>query len=190
MMLNRRAFRRGWIGLLVGAMTVAAVAVGPTAYADPGDDPVTTDPPKTSSSDVLSSHDLDLLADAEASGEQHVTLIVATEKGETAAVATEMTALGGQIANQVDDIGYVRVQVPTAEVLKASKVNGVLAMDLNEVLQLPDPEPQRADAAALAAAVAQAGPGPTTPAANPYMPTDEIGAVAFSRRTRRGTAAA
>ena len=179
MMLNRRATRRGWIGLLVGGMTVAAVVIAPTAYADPGDDPVATDPPKTSSSDVLSSHDLDLLADAEASGEQHVTLIVATEKGETAAVASEMTALGGQIANQVDDIGYVRVQVPTAEVLKASKVNGVLAMDLNEVLQLPDPEPQRADAAALAAAVAQAGPGPNTPADNPFMPTAETGAVAF-----------
>ncbi|WP_111767434.1 S8 family serine peptidase [Nakamurella deserti] len=152
---------------------------GPAA-ADPDADPGTTDPPKDSASETLSSHDLDLLADAEAKGEQQVTLIVATEKGETAPVADEMVALGGQVANQVDDLGYVRVQVPTAEVLKASTVTGVLAMDLNEVLMRPKPEPQRSDAAAGAVA-AQAGPGADTPADNPFMPTAETGAVGFVR---------
>ena len=166
-------------GLLAGAVAAAVVMAGalPVA-ADPDADPVVTQPPKDSTSETLSSHDLDLLADAQADGEDKVTLIVATEKGETAPVADELVALGGQVANQVDDLGYVRVQVPTAGVLAASKVTGVLAMDVNEVLMRPEPEPQRTDAAA-GAAQAQAGPGADTPADNPFMPTAETGAVSF-----------
>lgn len=178
---HRTGARRCWSGLLVGAVAGAAVTLAgaPLASADPSTDPGGSDPPKPSPSEVLSSHDLDLLAEAEARGEQKVTLIVATEKGETAAVASDLTALGGLVANQIDDLGYVRVQVPTAAVLKASNVSGVLAVDVNEVLRLPDPEPQRADAPA--AAQAGPGPGPSTPADNPFMPTGETGAVAFKK---------
>ena len=88
---------------------------------------------------------------------------------------------GGTIGKQVDNLGYLRVQVPTAAVIKASKLPGVAAVDLNESIPLPDPTPQAAAGVAAVALAPQAGPGPSTPADNPYMPTGETGAVAFKQ---------
>ena len=52
----------------------------------------------------------------------------------------------------------------------------VLAVDLNESIQLPKPEKfgTAAESASLAA-----GPGATTPDDNPYMPTRDIGSIAI-----------
>ncbi|MGC9668124.1 S8 family serine peptidase [Planosporangium sp. 12N6] len=158
--------------LATGAISLTGVA---TANAEPS---TGSDVPKANS-DTLGSHDKELLAEAEAKGEQSVTVIVATQKGKAKDVANELKKLGGTVAKQVDQVGYVRAQVPTANVGKAAKVPGVAAMDLNEAIPLPKPEPlAKADGAAQGTT---AGPGKDTPAANPYMPTNETGAVAFTK---------
>jgi subtilisin family serine protease len=157
-------------------MTMAGGAT--TASAEPPSDSGVL---KATPADTLGSHDLDLLAAAEAKGEKDVVLIVATDKGKAQNVADELKKLGGKIAKQVDGVGYVRARVPTSSVLKAAKLPGVAAIDLNESIPLPKPEPQgKADTTAAQQTVA--GPGASTPAANPYMPTNETGAVAFKAR--------
>ncbi|HEU4348561.1 MAG TPA: S8 family serine peptidase [Actinoplanes sp.] len=161
-------------------VTVGAVAVG-VAGAPASADPAEAGPPKVTAKDVLGAHDRDLLAKAEAKGDKRVTILVAAEKGRTAAVGAELAKLGGAVARQVDAVGYVRASVPTSAVLRAAAVPGIAAVDLNETIKQPDP-----DVAARGTAAAQAellpGPGPTTSAANPYMPTHETGAVAFKRQ--------
>lgn len=170
--------RRTSAGLLAsvvaaGAMTLTGGVT--TASANPSTE---ADVLKGTPTDTLGSHDLELLAKAEANREQDVTVIVATDKGEAKDVAAELKKLGGVIGKQVDGVGYVRARVPTSAVLKAAKLPGVSALDLNETIQLPKPEPVKAGAKA---AVTASGPGADTPAVNPYMPTSETGAVAFKQ---------
>ncbi|GAA1803356.1 S8 family serine peptidase [Planosporangium flavigriseum] len=157
--------------LATGAISLAGVA---TANADPS---TQSDAPKATA-DKLGSHDEQLLAQAEAKGEQQVTVMVATDKGKAKNVASDLKKLGGKVAKEEAD-GYVRATLPTSAVRKAAKVPGIVAVGLNESIPLPktDPESRPADASAKQSPVT--GPGKDTPAANPYMPTNETGAVAF-----------
>jgi subtilisin family serine protease len=164
-------------GLTVGALTASAATAASAAPADPSGQPKTA-----AARDTLGSHDHELLAAAEASGEPRVTLIVAADRGRTQDVSGELTRLGGKITTRVDAVGYLRVSVPTGAVRAAARVAGVTAIDLNESIPLPQPVPDSRPGAAAGPAQTVAGPGPTTPAANPFMPTHETGAVDFKRR--------
>jgi len=156
---------------------MAATAAGP-ATADPHNGGGS---PKATANDKLGAHDRELLAKAEAEGEQRVTLIVAADKSATGTVSAALTKLGGRVANRVDAVGYLRVSVPTSAVLAAARLPGVAAIDLNETIPLPDPRPETKAGARAATQATVAGPGPDTPAANPFMPTAETGAVAFKK---------
>ncbi|MFV2017140.1 S8 family serine peptidase [Micromonospora sp. LOL_023] len=172
--------RRTSAALLASVMVAGAVTLTggvSTASANPS---TNADVLKDTPTDTLGSNDLDLLAEAQAKSEQSVTLLVATDEGQAPKVAAELEKLGGVIGNQVDEVGYVRARVPTGNVIKASKIPGVAAMDLNETIQLPDPTPE-SQAAASSVSTEATGPGPDTEAANPYMPTNETGAVSFKK---------
>ncbi|MEV1285777.1 S8 family serine peptidase [Micromonospora sp. NPDC049679] len=173
--------RRTSAALLASVMAAGAMTLT-------GGAPASADPPSTEAdvlkgtpTDTLGSRDLELLAEAEAKGEQSVTVMVATDKGETKDVAGELTKLGATVANQVDVVGYVRARVPTAAVRKAAKIPGIAAMDLNESIPLPDPEPESRPGVRAAKQQTLPGPGANTGAANPYMPTNETGAVSFTK---------
>jgi subtilisin family serine protease len=138
--------------------------------------------PKAASSDALGSHDEDLLAAAEAKGEPRVTLLVAADTGKTGNVSAALTKLGGKIAKRVDAVGYLRVSLPTAAVRTAAGLADVTAIDLNETIRVPNPRPEHKAGVRAAPQATVAGPGPTTPAANPFMPTADTGAVTFKQR--------
>ena len=178
--LSSRA-RRILAATATTGVTVGVVAVGgaPPAAADPS---VETGPLKVTSADVLGAHDRELLAEAEAKGQSRVTIMVAADQGRTQAVSAELAKLGGAIANRVDAVGYVRASVPTSAVLRAATVPGVAAVDLDEKIEQPVPDVTTGPGAAAADATLLPGPGPDTPAANPYMPTNETGAVAFKQQ--------
>jgi subtilisin family serine protease len=163
-------------GLVVGSVTLGA---GPAPAL--GAPPAEPNMPKDAAAETLGSHDMELLARAESKGEASVVLIVATDKGKTADVAAGLRKLGGSVAKQVDKVGYVRARVPTSAVIKAAKLGGVAAVDLNETIKLPDPQPENKASARANSQVTVAGPGPGTPAANPFMPTNETGAVQFKK---------
>ena len=126
----------------------------------------------------LSAHDEQLLAEAVAKKQAKVTVLVATDKGATDAVASQIQGLGGTVANKVDVVGYVKAVVPTSAVTTAVKLPGVAGLDLNESIPLEDPRPDAAKRGQEAVA-AYPAPGPSTPADNPYLPTNETGSVNF-----------
>lgn len=163
-------------GLTVGVMAAAgatAASAGPSARHGL---------PKAASADALGSHDEELLAAAEAKGEARVTVLVAADKGQTGNVSAELSKLGGTIAKRVDAVGYVRASLPTGKVRAAAGLADVTAIDLNETIKLPNPKPESRPGVAVARQATVAGPGPNTPAANPFMPTQDTGAVAFKQR--------
>src|SRR5687767_9257341 len=119
----------------------------------------------------LSSQGRELLAQARARGEAVVTLLVATNPGATAAVSAALVGLGGNVRYQDDQLGYIRVLIATARAETAAGLNGVQAVDLDEVIPVDDPRPEAVDD------VAQVDPpGAATPTLNAYMPTRDIGA--------------
>ncbi|MEH0938912.1 S8 family serine peptidase [Micromonospora psammae] len=157
------------------AVTVAGgAATASAAPSGPGTAPTTP-------VEALGSHDAKLLAEAEASMAPTVTLIVATEQGEAKDVADDLKGLGAAVTARYDTIGYVLAQVPTGKVVKAATLPGVSAVDLDEKIQRPDPKPEVAPSGRTAAKQGTTLPGPSdaTRAANPYMPTNETGAVRF-----------
>jgi subtilisin family serine protease len=179
------------VGMAAGAATLsgsipAAAEPGsgavPAALQKAPDAPAT---PKESTVDTLGSHDLDLLAKAEAKHQKNVTVIISTDNGRAGDVAAKVKSLGGTVARRYDKVGYVLATVPTGKVLNAAKLAGIAAVDLDETIKLPKDETatssvDRVKAAAQAATLP--GPGPTTPGVNPYLPADEIGSVAFKKK--------
>ncbi|MCM0675376.1 S8 family serine peptidase [Micromonospora phytophila] len=178
----RNLSRRTSAALFASVMAASAVTMaGGAATASAA--PATPDAPQATAAETLGSHDAKLLAEAEAKKAPTVTLIVATDKGEAKDVADDLKALGAAVTERYDSIGYVLAKVPTSKVLKAATLPGVSAVDLDETIQLPDPQPDVAPAPTGREAATQAaalpGPGADTAAANPYMPTNETGAVQF-----------
>ena len=121
----------------------------------------------------LSGRGRELLAEARAEGKATVTLLVAANPRAASSVAAALQGLGGTIRYRDDQLGYLRVMLPTSQVEAAAALNGVDAVDLDEVIPLDDPRPQAEDA------VQVAPPGASTSGLNPYMPTRDIGAPQF-----------
>jgi hypothetical protein len=176
--------RRCIIGVTAASLVLGATATayaGPTPPGEPGD----SDTPKESSARVLSSHDLDLLAEAEASGKRQVTLLIATDRGAAKAVAARLDGLGGTVARRFDKIGYLLASVPTGKVRGAAKLPNITAIDVDEKLQLPDPHAANRRERAQAQAATLPGPDQNTADVNPYMPTNETGATSFKKEHPR-----
>lgn len=173
---NRRRARVALASL--AAATVAAGAVSTTASAaEPRQDGKGSIKAQEKK-DKLGSHDRELLAKAERKGDQRVTVMIATPQGQAKAAAAAVRAAGGLTATVSDRYGYVSASVPTDKVDAIAKASSVLAVDLNESIPLPKPE---AEDEGTAAAAAQPAPGAGTPDDNPYMPTRDIGSVAFKK---------
>ncbi|MEO3754933.1 S8 family serine peptidase [Streptomyces sp. B6B3] len=170
----------------IAAGLVAALAMTPAAFgaapAHAGDvPPPTADKPL---GEKFSTHDATLLAEARAAGEPHVTMMIAAEPGETEAVADRIEALdGASVGYTEESVGYVRVTVRTgkaeAAIAEATGMDAVRAIDLNEEIRIPDPVPESTDVGEASVSREYSGPDADTPAANPYQPAHETGAVDF-----------
>ncbi|MFJ4756810.1 S8 family serine peptidase [Streptomyces sp. NPDC088763] len=176
----RRAVR-----IAVAAGLVAALsAAGPIPLAVAADTaPATADPSVKSAHDKLGSDDADRLAEAKASGEKYVTVMVATAPGQTEKVAEQLDAVGS-VGQSYDKLGYVRATVPTrkadAAISAATKLSSVHGIDLRQEIPLDDPAVSTKKSTASAANYA--GPDKRTPAENPYNPSFETGAVDFVKK--------
>ena len=91
-------------------------------------------------------------------------------------MAAAVTAAGGFTATVSERYGYISATVPTGRVDAIAKSTSVVAVDLSESIPLPEPQDLGAGGAA---GTTVAGPGADTPDDNPYMPTRDIGSVAF-----------
>jgi Subtilase family len=122
----------------------------------------------------LSKEERRAVSDAKAKGQATVVVLIATELGQTNAVVDGLTGLGAKIGYRDNQLGYVRAKVPTDKVDEAAALPGVKALDVDQVVALPDPRPEN-----VADPIAQPAPGVGTPLANPYMPIQDTGAAAF-----------
>jgi len=175
--------------LAVGVAAGAAMSGSLPAVAAPGDtavpaalQKVAENPaaPKEPPADTLGAHDAELLARAEAANQKFVTVIVATEDGKSADVAAKIKSLGGVVTRRFDQIGYVLASVPIGKVVAAANLAGIAAVDLQETIKLPETGTDRGKPGHHPKPLAV--PGPKTPAANPYLPTDETGSVDFKKK--------
>jgi hypothetical protein len=138
---------------------VASIAIASTALADsPG-------------RSKLSKEDHQRLAAATANGSATVTMLFATVEASTGSVANALTALGATVRKQDADVGYIRADVPTDKADAAAKLAGVVGSELDQVFNLVPPD--------IDGDVIAAIPPETTPAQNPYMPTQDTGAPQF-----------
>ncbi|MER5740278.1 S8 family serine peptidase [Streptomyces sp. NPDC002262] len=164
------------------ALALAAASLALTAGpAAAGADPVPAD--------RLGSHDRALLAQYERQHEQRrqaapgfATLLVAVGEGRTAEAEAALAALGVEALRTDASVGYLKANVPFDLVETVAALDPVVAVDLDELLEVED---TRADGGAGAAggpkpgAGAPAAPSAATPDANPYMPTRETGSTDF-----------
>lgn len=182
--------RRLTRGALTVGVVVALAATGaaPALADDAPSAPV--DKPLHSTDDKLSTADATRLQEAKASGAEHVTMLIATEPGETDEVADELESVAGaSVGFSEDSIGYVRATVRTddadAMLDKAVKHRAVHAIDLNEEIELPDPRPDGQDGGGHRGGGSggpYTGPDADTPAKNPYQPSHETGAVDWVKK--------
>ena len=89
-------------------------------------------------------------------------------------VDAAVTNAGGSIRFRDAALGYVRADVPTAKVAAVAASAGVQAVDVDEVVPLPDPSP-----GGSVGPITRPPPDANTPRANPYMPIQDTGAAAF-----------
>ncbi|MFV8183537.1 S8 family serine peptidase [Streptomyces sp. AF1B] len=175
--------------IAVAAGLVAALsAAGPIPMAFAADGPpAPSDGTVKSAQNKLGSNDADLLAEAEADGDKNVTMMIATTPGQTEQVAGELDAVkGGSVGRTYDKLGYVRATVPTSKaesaIAAAAKLSSVRGIDLREEIPLDDPGVSGGSAKSGSGSVSYPAPGKKTPAANPYNPSFETGAVDFVKR--------
>ena len=130
----------------------------------------------------LGKQDRRLLAQARAHGQKRVTLIVAAKPGRSPELATELEHLGARVEKTDATLDYLRVSLPIGNAQKAAKLGDVTAMDVNEVLPIPDPRPgpngNPVDGAVQP--TPQTPPSRATPRENPYLPTRDTGAAQFA----------
>jgi len=129
----------------------------------------------------LSKHDRALLAEAIANGESTVTLLIVSTPGSNRRVASGIQSLGGVVRYREDDIHYISAIVPVDKVDAAAALSGIQALDLNEIIPVDD---RRLDTGTeapqgIGGFIPQSAPNASTPRANPYMPTQDIGAAQF-----------
>lgn len=105
---------------------------------------------------------------------RQVTLIVAAVAGQNNTAASAITSLGGQVRYREDALDYLRVTIDNAAVERVAALSSVRYVDLDELLQIPDPRPE-----GIAALIPQPPPSASTPRVNPYMPTQDTKAAQF-----------
>ncbi len=126
--------------------------------------------------DKLGKRDRERLNEELNNGTPTVTVMIAVEQGASGQVAAEIESLGGVVEHRVDEVGYLRAELPTQNVEAAAKMLGIVAMDLDELIPLPDPRPEPEGALGV---IPQPPPDASTPKANPYMPIQDIRAAEF-----------
>ncbi|CAN7226977.1 S8 family serine peptidase [Knoellia sp. LjRoot47] len=188
--MTRRTLRRSFTTVAgIAAAALAATAVAPPSGAAPRDREITVAKAPTAQSqnskpkaakpaDKLGRHDRDLLEKAVDTKASRVVVMISTAKGQTAGAVEAIKASGGVVATVNDKLGYISASVPTGKVDSVAKDAAIVAVDLNERIALPRPEAEAASGAEAAAAPA---PGAGTPDDNPYMPTRDIGSIAFKK---------
>ena len=121
-----------------------------------------------------SKRERELIAVAKAKGNSTIVVMIAARAGAANAVASGIESLGGRVGYKDSQLDYIRARIPIDKVDAASRLDGVLALDVDELVPLPDPRPEGTQAV-----TPQTPPSAATPNNNPYMPIGDTGASQF-----------
>jgi subtilisin family serine protease len=150
------------VGLLA-ALTSCLLVLSAAAAPSRGDGP-----------NRLSKTERALVAAAKAKGDSTIIVMIAANPGAAKTVASGIEGLGGRVGYLDEQLDYVRARIPIDAVDTASRLAGVQALDVDELVPLPDPRPDGA-----VAPTPQTPPSAVTPNNNPYMPIGDTGASQF-----------
>ena len=167
-MIQRSSRRRHRTGL-GAALTATAVGLALAAFA-PSADAAPAPPTDPGPGVGLGKQDRELVAQATEDGKRTIELQLMADKG----VVDDLTKAGAKIRYRDDDLGYLRVEVPVGKAESIAKISGIDGANVDRVLKIDDGRPE-----GISDPTAQPAPGPTTPRANPYMPTTDTGAAQF-----------
>src|SRR5688500_6535907 len=126
----------GRVAKAVVAIAVVLAAVGGPLVA-PGGAGAQAGPPN-----LLGRHDREVLAGAVARGDATVTVLIAARRGAARTVVAGLAGLGATIRYRDDDVDYLRAVLPTRQVAAAARLNGIEALNLDEIIPLDDPRPK------------------------------------------------
>jgi subtilisin family serine protease len=160
----QRSWGRVGAGLLVGA-TSCLLVLSASAAPNLG---------RGNGPGKLSKNERALIAEAKAKGDSTIVVMIAARSGATNSVVSGIESLGGRVGYKDSQLDYVRARIPIDKVDAASRLDGVQALDVDELIPLPDPRPE-----AATNPTPQAPPGAGTPNNNPYMPIGDTGASQF-----------
>lgn len=127
----------------------------------------------------LLKHDRLRLVEALAQKRPNVTLLLAARDGMTNSVVSEIRALQGVVQYRDDDVGYLRVELPTRNVLKLSYSAALESINLTGKIDYLSHLDEESEKPRIAAATEVPPPGRDTPPINPYLPGSDIGAPQF-----------
>ncbi|MEV4412809.1 S8 family serine peptidase [Catellatospora sp. NPDC049609] len=108
-----------------------------------------------------------------------VTLMLAVRDGQAQQVAAELAELGAIVTATTPAIGYVKVNVPFADIERAVGIDEVIAADVDELLRREPVGDHSTATAGGPTGSLPAAPSAATPDENPYLPTAETGSVKF-----------
>lgn len=89
----------------------------------------------------LSKQDTTRLAEAKAAKKSTVSVLLTSRPGKQATVVSGLAKVGATVRYRDDDLGYLRVDVPTRSVAATSKLSGVQTATIDAVVPLPNPRP-------------------------------------------------
>ncbi|MCO1597407.1 S8 family serine peptidase [Micromonospora sp. RHAY321] len=170
--MSRTPTRRGRAAAAVVASVLTAgaltTAFAGSASAQPSANVVKSSPTGWSPTDQ------DRLAEARNNGQQKVTVLIGAQSGQTGTVADGLAGLGADVLYRDDDLSYLRASMAVDRADRVPRLNGVQTVEIDAPVPLPDPAPDASQPPAP-----QPAPGKNTPAANPYMPINDMGAAQF-----------
>jgi hypothetical protein len=127
----------------------------------------------------LLKHDRTRLIEAVAQNKPHVTLLIAARQGMNETLVSEIRGLQGTIQYRDDDVDYLRVELPTRQVVKLSYSPAIESLNLSGKIDYLDSADEDHQGPTPAAITEVHSPGRDTPPINPYLPSAAIGAPQF-----------
>jgi hypothetical protein len=166
------ASNKGFRLILIGWLCVVVLIPAPLTRA--------TGVSVVSGKSKLFKHDRTRLIEAVAQNKRNVTLMIAARQGMSESLAPEIRALEGTVQYFDDDVDYLRVELPTRNVLQISYSPAIESINLTGQIDYYSTEDDESSEAPPAGAVAEVPPPDRdTPAINPYLPSAAIGAPQF-----------
>ena len=117
---------------------------------------------------------------ARLAGKKTLMVLVASRPGENTNVVKQLSALGAAVRFRDDAVDYVRVNAPIDRVDEIATWRSIEVMAIDGV-QMYDTIDERVQDAPVTTRKQTAPPDANTPAENPFLPTQDIGAPQFIR---------